>query len=296
MARLRDIFPLKQGKVRDIYDLGNELLIIASDRISAFDHILRDKIPDKGKILNQISAYWFNRTAPIIPNHVISTDVKDFPKDIQGVSDDIEKRSMLVKKAEKFPIECIVRGYITGSGWKDYKNSGKVCGIELPEGLVESEKLPEPLFTPSTKPEEGHDENISYDEMKLLVDPLLTEKIKEVSLQLYNFAHDILEKKNIILADTKFEFGLNDNKIILIDEIFTPDSSRFWDKEEYEPGKSQKSYDKQFVRDYLLSKGIQNKKIISSNDDILHLPKIIIEKTREKYIQVYTKIMGKSSL
>jgi len=296
MARLRDIFPLKQGKVRDIYDLGNELLIIASDRISAFDHILRDKIPDKGRILNQISAYWFNRTAPIIPNHVISTDVKDFPKDIQGVSDDIEKRSMLVKKAEKLPIECIVRGYITGSGWKDYKNSGKVCGIELPEGLVESEKLPEPLFTPSTKPEEGHDENISYDEMKLLVDPLLTEKIKEVSLQLYNFAHDILEKKNIILADTKFEFGLNDNKIILIDEIFTPDSSRFWDKEEYEPGKSQKSYDKQFVRDYLLSKGIQNKKIISSNDDILHLPKIIIEKTREKYIQVYTKITGKSSL
>jgi len=296
MAQLRDLFPLKQGKVRDIYDLGNELLIIASDRISAFDHILRDEIPDKGKILNQISAYWFDHTASIIPNHIISTNVKDFPKDIQDVSDDIEKRSMLVKKAEKFPIECIVRGYIAGSGWKDYKNSGKICGIELAEGLIESEKLPEPLFTPSTKAEEGHDENISYEEMKLLVDPLLSKKIKEISLQLYTFAHDILENKNIILADTKFEFGLYDNKIILIDEIFTPDSSRFWDKDEYEPGRSQKSYDKQFVRDYLLSKGIQHKKNITSDDDILHLPKDIIEKTREKYMQAFTKITGKSSL
>lgn len=296
MAQLRDLFPLKQGKVRDIYDLGNELLIIASDRISAFDHILRDEIPDKGKILNQISAYWFDHTASIIPNHIISTNVKDFPKDIQDASDDIEKRSMLVKKAEKFPIECIVRGYIAGSGWKDYKNSGKICGIELAEGLIESEKLPEPLFTPSTKAEEGHDENISYEEMKLLVDPLLSKKIKEISLQLYTFAHDILENKNIILADTKFEFGLYDNKIVLIDEIFTPDSSRFWDKDEYEPGRSQKSYDKQFVRDYLLSKGIQHKKNITSDDDILHLPKDIIEKTREKYMQAFTKITGKSSL
>ncbi len=296
MAQLRDLFPLKQGKVRDIYDLGNKLLIIASDRISAFDYILRDEIPDKGKILNQISAYWFDHTASITPNHVISTDVKDFPEDIQDAFDDLDKRSMLVKKAEKFPIECIVRGYITGIGWKDYKKSGRVCGIELPEGLVESEKLPEPLFTPSTKAEEGHDENISYEEMKRVVDPLLAEKIKEISLQLYAFAHDILEKKNIILADTKFEFGLYNNEIILIDEIFTPDSSRFWDKDEYEPGRSQKSYDKQFVRDYLLSKGIQHKKDISADDDILHLPKDIIEKTREKYMQAYTKITGKSSL
>ncbi len=296
MAQLRDLYPLKQGKVRDIYDLGNELLIIASDRISAFDHILRDEIPDKGKILNQISAYWFDHTASIIPNHIISTSVKDFPKDIQDASDDIEKRSMLVKKADKFPIECIVRGYIAGSGWKDYKNSGKVCGIELPDALKESEKLPDPLFTPSTKAEEGHDENISYDEMKRLIDPRLAEKIKEVSLILYSFAHDVLDKKNIILADTKFEFGLYDDEIILIDEIFTPDSSRFWDKDEYEPGRFQKNYDKQFVRDYLLSKGIQNKKIISSDDDILHLPKDIIEKTREKYMQAYTKITGKFSL
>jgi len=296
MAQLRDLFPLKQGKVRDIYDLGNELLIIASDRISAFDYILRDEIPDKGKILNQISAYWFDHTASIIPNHIISTEVKDFPKDIQDAFDDLDKRSMLVKKAEKFPIECIVRGYITGSGWKDYKKSGKVCGIKLPDDLKESEKLPEPLFTPSTKAEEGHDENISYEEIKRVVDPLLAEKIKEISLHLYTFAHDILEKKNIILADTKLEFGFYNNEIILIDEIFTPDSSRFWDKDEYEPGRSQKSYDKQFVRDYLLSKGIQHKKDISADDDILHLPKDIIEKTREKYMQAYTKITGKSSL
>ena len=296
MTWLRDLFPLKQGKARDIYDLGNELLIIASDRISAFDHILRDEIPDKGKILNQISAYWFDHTASIIPNHIISTEVKNFPENIQDVSDDIEKRSMLVKKAEKFPIECIVRGYIAGSGWKDYKNSGKVCGIELAEGLIESEKLPEPIFTPSTKAEEGHDENISYEEMKHIIGTDLAEKIKEVSLILYSFAHDVLDKKNIILADTKFEFGLYDDKIILIDEIFTPDSSRFWDKDEYEPGRSQKSYDKQFVRDYLLSKGIQHKKDISPDDDTLHLPKDIIEKTREKYMQAYTKITGKSSL
>ncbi len=296
MAQLRDIFPLKQGKVRDIYDLGNELLIIASDRISAFDHILPDEIPDKGKILNQISAYWFDHTASIIPNHIISTNVKDFPEELWNTSDDIEKRSMLVKKAEKFPIECIVRGYIAGSGWKDYKKSGNICGIDLTEGLIESEKLPEPLFTPSTKAEEGHDENISYEEMKHIIGNDLAEKIKEISLQLYTFAHDVLDKKNIILADTKFEFGLYDNEIILIDEIFTPDSSRFWDKDEFEPGRSQKSYDKQFVRDYLLSKGIQHKKDISFGDDILHLPKDIIEKTREKYMQAYTKITGKFSL
>ena len=296
MVRLRDRYSLKQGKVRDIFDLGNELLIIATDRISAFDYILPDKIPDKGKILTQISSYWFEQTASIIPNHIISTDVKDFPKDIRDVSDDIEKRSMLVKKAEKFPIECIVRGYLAGSGWNDYQKTGKVCGIKLPEGLIESERLPEPLFTPSTKAEMEHDENISFEEMKQQIDPLLAEKIREISLQLYSFAHDALMEKNIILADTKFEFGLYNNEIILIDEIFTPDSSRFWDKDEYEPGKSQKSFDKQFVRDYLLSKGIQNKVNIAADDEILHLPENIIEKTREKYMQAYTSITGKTSL
>jgi len=203
---------------------------------------------------------------------------------------------MLVKKAEKFPVECIVRGYITGSGWNDYKETGKVCGIKLPEGLIESEKLPKPLFTPSTKAEKGHDENISFEEMTHLVDPLLAEKIREISLQLYSFAHDALMEKNIILADTKFEFGLYHNEIILIDEIFTPDSSRFWDNEEYEPGKSQKSFDKQFVRDYLISKGIKHKEQIVADDKILHLPENIIEKTREKYMQAYTRITGKASL
>ena len=296
MVLLRDRFPLKRGKVRDIYDLGNEFLIIATDRISAFDYILPDKIPDKGKMLNQISAYWFDQTASIMPNHIISTHVQDFPQDIRDVSDDIEKRSMLVKKAAKFPIECIVRGYITGSGWNDYKKTGKVCGLKLPEGLIESEKLPEPLFTPSTKAEKGHDENISFEEMKQQIDPLLAEKIRKISLQLYSFAHDALMEKNIILADTKFEFGLHNNKIILIDEIFTPDSSRFWDKEEYEPGKSQKSFDKQFVRDYLISKGIKGKEHIAADDEILHLPENIIEKTREKYMQAYTRITGKTSL
>jgi phosphoribosylaminoimidazole-succinocarboxamide synthase len=296
MVRLRDRFPLKRGKVRDIYDLGNELLIIATDRISAFDYILPDTIPDKGKILTQIASYWFEQTASIIPNHIISTHVKDFPKDIRDVSNDIEKRSMLVKKAEKFPVECIVRGYITGSGWNDYKKTGKVCGLKLPEGLVESEKLPKPLFTPSTKAEEGHDENISFEEMKQKIDPLLAEKIREISLQLYTFAHDVLLSKNIILADTKFEFGLYNDEIILIDEIFTPDSSRFWDRNEYEPGKSQKSFDKQFVRDYLLSRGIKDKEQIAADDEILHLPENITEKTREKYMQAYTRITGKTSL
>lgn len=296
MVRLRDRFPLKKGKVRDIYDLGNELLIIATDRISAFDYILPDKIPEKGKILTQISSYWFEQTASIIPNHIISTHVQDFPKIIRDVSDDIEKRSMLVKKAEKLPIECIVRGYISGSGWNDYKKTGKVCELTLPAGLVESEKLPQPLFTPSTKAEEGHDENISFEEMKQQIDQLLADKIRELSLHLYTFAHDVLLSKNIILADTKFEFGLYNNEIILIDEIFTPDSSRFWDKDEYEPGKSQKSFDKQFVRDYLISKGIQHKEQIAADDKILHLPENIIEKTREKYMQAYTKITGKTSL
>lgn len=296
MTRLRNLLPLRQGKVRDIYDLGNELLIVASDRISAFDYILRDQIPDKGKILNQISAFWFDKTKSLIPNHVISTEMKNFPEEIQNVSDDLEKRSMLVKKAEKFPIECIVRGYITGSGWKDYLKTGTVCSIVLPQGLQESEKLPEPLFTPSTKAEEGHDENISFDEMKKIVDPLLAEKIKRVSLELYSFAHDLLIGKDIILADTKFEFGMYDNEIILIDEIFTPDSSRFWDKNEYEPGTSQKSFDKQFVRDYLLSRGIHTKKNISGDDEILHLPEEIIQRTREKYLQAFTKITGRHTL
>jgi len=293
---LRNKFPLKQGKVRDIYNLGSTLLIIATDRISAFDHILKSTIPDKGKILNQISKFWFDKTSDIIENHLITTDVSEYPDDLQQVDDDIEKRSMLVKKADRFPVECIVRGYITGSGWKDYKKTGAVCGIELPKNLKESEKLPKPLFTPSTKPDEGHDENISFDKMKLITDPDIAEKIKKISLSLYEFAHDFLLERGIILADTKFEFGMYDGQIILIDEIFTPDSSRFWNKNEYEVGRSQKSYDKQFVRDYLSSKNIQQRETISSDEDILVLPEAIIEKTREKYLQAYQKVTGKTML
>jgi len=296
MAQLKDLLPLRQGKVRDIYDFDDELIIVSSDRISAFDYVLPNTIPDKGKILNQIAAYWFDKTESLVPNHVISTQVKDFPEILRNVTDDLQKRSMLVKKAEKFPIECIVRGYITGSGWKDYLKTGAVCGIVLPRGLQESEKLPEPLFTPSTKAEQGHDENISFEEMKQIVNPELAEKIKQISLDLYAFAHDNLIAKDIILADTKFEFGLYNNKIILIDEIFTPDSSRFWDKNEYQPGTSQKSFDKQFVRDYLLSRGIQHKKNITSDDEILHLPDEIIQKTRKKYMQAFTKITGRTVL
>jgi len=296
MMLLRNKFPLKQGKVRDIYDLGSTLLIIATDRISAFDHILKSTIPDKGKILNQISKFWFDKTSDIIENHLISTDVSEYPDDLQQVDDDIEKRSMLVKKADRFPVECIVRGYITGSGWKDYKKTGAVCGIELPKNLKESEKLPKPLFTPSTKPDEGHDENISFEQMKLITDPDIAEKIKEISLSLYEFAHDFLLERGIILADTKFEFGMYDGQIILIDEIFTPDSSRFWNKNEYEEGRSQKSYDKQFVRDYLSSKNIQQRETISFDVDILVLPEAIIEKTREKYLQAYQKVTGKTML
>lgn len=296
MTKLRELFPLKQGKVRDMYDLGNELLILATDRISAFDYVLESTIPDKGKILNQIAAFWFDKTGNIIQNHLISTELTDYPQAIRNTIDDIEKRSMLVKKADKFPIECIVRGYITGSGWKDYKKTGKVCGIELPVGLKESEKLAHPLFTPSTKVDEGHDENISFDEMKDIIGEDSAANLKTISLELYNFAHNYLYEKDILLADTKFEFGLYNGEIILIDEIFTPDSSRFWNRNEYKVGRSQKSYDKQFVRDYLLSQGIQNKNNIIAGDDILRLPEEIIQKTYEKYMQAYRKITGKQSL
>ncbi len=296
MTKLRDLFPLKQGKVRDIYDLGDKLLIIATDRISAFDYILQSIIPGKGILLNQISKFWFDKTRHIIQNHIISTNINDYPDIIRNVDDDIENRSMLVIKAEKFPIECIVRGYITGSGWKDYKKTGKVCGIELPNGLRESEKLQQPLFTPSTKAEEGHDENISLGEMKKIIDPDLAEKIKTISIALYNFAHDLLLDKDIILADTKFEFGIYQDEIILIDEIFTPDSSRLWNRADYMVGRSQKSYDKQFVRDYLLSQHILEKKYIQQDDEILILPDEIIEKTRDKYMQAYKKITGRTDL
>ena len=307
ISELQKLFPIRKGKVRDIYDLGEKLLIVASDRISAFDYILPNFIPDKGKILTQISKFWFEKTKTIIENHFITDNVPEFPHIFHPYEDKLFLRSMLVTKAEKIPFECIVRGYIAGSGWKDYKKSGKICQINLPSNLQESEKLPEPIFTPSTKAEVGHDENIGFAKMQQSTRPIksgvnsgtgkeLANKIKEVSIKIYNFAHDFLLKKGIILADTKFEFGLLNGNLILIDELLTPDSSRFWDASSYQKGSVPKSYDKQFVRDYLLRSGIERIRKIEKDSEILQLPKNIIEKTRERYLQAFQKITGKSSL
>ncbi|RJR13988.1 phosphoribosylaminoimidazolesuccinocarboxamide synthase [Candidatus Parcubacteria bacterium] len=248
-----DIKLLRRGKVRDVYELEDYLLIVATDRVSAFDVVLPNGIPDKGKILTQISIYWFNQMKDIIDNHIVATDVKDYPQVIHKYRDMLEGRSMLVKKAKPMPVECIVRGYLSGSGWKEYREKGTVCGIKLPEGLVESSRLDEPIFTPSTKAEEGHDINISFDEMKKIVGNELGEKLKDASLKVYKKGREMAEKKGIIIADTKMEFGIYENKLILIDELLTPDSSRFWSIKDYQPGKGQDSFDKQIVRDYLLT-------------------------------------------
>ncbi len=249
------IKPLRSGKVRDIFDLGDSLLLVASDRVSAFDVVLPNGIPGKGRLLTQISVFWFKIMKEIIPNHLISADVKDFPAVCQPARDILEGRSMLVKKAKPMPVECIVRGYLSGSGWKEYKKSGTVCGIKLPEGLIESAKLPEPIFTPSTKAEEGHDINITFEETKRIIGNEMAERLKGLSLEIYKKAQALAEKKGIIVADSKFEFGTlyDDGRLILIDEVLTPDSSRFWDAKTYEPGRSQDSYDKQIIRDYLLT-------------------------------------------
>ncbi|MCK4339250.1 MAG: phosphoribosylaminoimidazolesuccinocarboxamide synthase [Candidatus Cloacimonetes bacterium] len=296
MSELQKLFPLTQGKVRDIYDLGDKLLIVASDRISAFDYILPCKIPDKGKILTQISKFWFTKTKNIIENHFITDNVSEFPKIFHSFKKELNLRSMLVKKAEKIPFECIIRGYVAGSGWKDYNKTGKICGIDLPANLQESEKFSEPIFTPSTKAEKGHDENIGFSKLKDTIGHEFANKIKQASLKIYNYGHNLLIEKGIILADTKFEFGLLDGKLLLIDEILTPDSSRFWDAFTYKKGVSQKNYDKQFVRDYLLSKGIEKVNNIGQNSEILQLPEDIIAKTRKKYLQAFQIITGKYSI
>ncbi|MFZ5997363.1 MAG: phosphoribosylaminoimidazolesuccinocarboxamide synthase [Nitrospirota bacterium] len=244
---------VRRGKVRDVYEVDNYLLIVVTDRVSAFDVVLPNGIPDKGTMLTRISLYWFDQMKDIIENHIVATEVKDYPSVLQKHKSVLEGRSMLVKKATPMPVECIVRGYLSGSGWKEYKERGTVCGIKLPGGLVESSRLDEPIFTPSTKAEEGHDVNISFDEMKKLVDPALAEQLKEVSLKVYKRGREIAEKKGIIIADTKMEFGLYENRLILIDELLTPDSSRFWSIKDYQPGKGQDSFDKQIVRDYLLT-------------------------------------------
>ncbi|HTC20472.1 MAG TPA: phosphoribosylaminoimidazolesuccinocarboxamide synthase [bacterium] len=279
----------KRGKVRDIYDLGDKLLIVVTDRISAFDVIMPNGIPDKGVVLNQISHYWFKQVEGIIPNHVISTELSSLPEPFHKAKDQLANRSMIVKKAKPLPAECIVRGYLTGSGLKEYQKTGKVCGIELPKGMVESSRIAQPIFTPSTKAEEGHDINISFEEMKkILKDDVLAQKVKDVSLAIYEKGRDLADAKGIIIADTKFEFGLLDGKLILIDEVMTPDSSRFWPKAEYKEGASQKSFDKQFVRDYL-----ETLKGWDKTPPGPVLPEEIVVKTREKYVEAFERVTGK---
>jgi len=278
----------KKGKVRDVYDVDDSLLLVVTDRISAFDYVLPEPIPYKGVCLTQISKFWFDFFKDMVPSHVVSADIAEFPKELQAHEEVLAGRSMLVKKADVFPIECIVRGYISGSAWKSYQKDGTVCGIKLPNGLRESDKFDEPLFTPSTKAESGHDINISFEKMKEIIGNEPAEKIKELSLKIYKEGAAYALKKGIIIADTKFEFGKIGDQIILVDELLTPDSSRFWPADLYEPGKSQPSFDKQFVRDYLTSTGWDK------NSDPPHLPEEVIDETQKKYQDAYEKLTGKT--
>ncbi|MCX5716269.1 MAG: phosphoribosylaminoimidazolesuccinocarboxamide synthase [Candidatus Omnitrophica bacterium] len=283
---LKDLKFFKRGKVRDIYDLGDKLLIISTDRISCFDVVLPNGIPNKGKVLTSLSKFWFSLIKDIIPNHLISTDVKDFPKEAQKYKDILEGRSMLVKKSNPLPVECVVRGYLSGSGWKEYKESSSICGVKLPAGLKESDKLPEPIFTPATKEDRGHDINVNQKHIEGVVGKKTTDRLAELSIAIYKKAADYADKKGIIIADTKFEFGMSGNDIILIDEVLTPDSSRFWPKDQYLPGRAQPSFDKQFVRDYLETLD-WNKKPPAPQ-----LPDDIIVKTSQKYLQALKSITG----
>ncbi|HIJ80912.1 MAG TPA: phosphoribosylaminoimidazolesuccinocarboxamide synthase [Desulfuromonadales bacterium] len=278
---------IARGKVRDIYDLGESLLMVTSDRISAFDVIMDEPIPDKGFVLTQISAFWFRQMEDIVKNHIISIDVADYPAECQPYAGVLKGRSMLVKKAQPLPVECIVRGYLSGSGWKDYKASGAISGIRLPAGLQESDRLPEPIFTPSTKADLGdHDETISFDKMVELCGRDLAEKARDYTLKIYSRARDLADQKGIIIADTKFEFGVYDNELIIIDECMTPDSSRFWPKDLYSPGGQQPSFDKQFLRDYLET--LDWGKCAPPPA----LPQEILDKTGEKYKEALFRIAG----
>ncbi len=277
-----------RGKVRDIYDLGDRLLIVATDRMSAFDVVMPNPIPDKGRILTQLSKFWFDLTKEIVPNHVISTEVKDYPKACEPYQEMLKGRSMLVMKTEVLPVECVIRGYLSGSGWEEYRKTGEVCGIRLPKGLLESSKLEEPIFTPATKAEMGlHDENINFERVEKIVGKDLADRLKILSLAIYKKARDVAEKKGIIIADTKMEFGVKDKNLILIDELLTPDSSRFWPKDGYQPGGPQKSFDKQFLRAYLLSARCDK------SPPAPQLPEEIVQKTREKYLEAYERLVGK---
>jgi phosphoribosylaminoimidazole-succinocarboxamide synthase len=278
---------LKSGKVREVFDLGDKLLFVASDRISAFDVIMPNGIPRKGEVLTQISYFWFAQTESFQPNHLLSRANDPLPENLKPFADKIARRSMIVKKCQPLAIECVVRGYLAGSGWKEYQKSQTVCGIKLPAGLKESSELPEPIFTPATKAETGHDENISFDEARKIVGGEIAEQARAASLKIYNFARDYARKRGIIIADTKFEFGLFDGKLILIDEVLTPDSSRFWPADKYAPGKGQPSFDKQFVRDYLETLD-WNKTPPGPK-----LPDDVVAKTSATYLEAYERLTGK---
>ncbi len=287
-TNLPDIPLLGRGKVRDIYDMGEHLLIVASDRLSAFDVIMPDPIPDKGRVLTQISIYWFEKMQDITPNHLVAWEVGDFPAQLKQYADQLEGRSMLVKKCQPLAIEAIVRGYIAGSGWKDYQQTGQVCGYQLPKGMKESDRLEEPLFTPSTKAELGeHDENISLERAREIVGAELADQVAQRALAIYQRARELASKAGILIADTKFEFGVKDGQLLLIDEVLTPDSSRFWPADDYQPGRGQKSFDKQYARDYLESIGF-NKKPPAPK-----LPAEVIEGTRQRYLEALKRLTGK---
>jgi len=277
---------MSRGKVRDIYDLGEHLLIVVTDRISAFDHVLPNGIPDKGRVLNLLSAFWMERTRNLVQNHLVSVRVEDLPESLRAHREILEGRFTLARKARMLPVECIVRGYLVGSGWNDYRRTGSVCGIPLPEGLLESARLPEPIFTPSTKAETGHDENIPFEEVVRRIGPDLAEEVRRTSIDLYRHAEEYGRSRGILIADTKFEFGIVDGRLTLCDEVLTPDSSRFWPADGYQPGRSQPSFDKQYVRDYLLS--------IHWNKEppIPVLPDEVVQQTANRYREAYRRLVG----
>ena len=277
---------VRSGKVREMFDLGDRLLMVASDRISAYDVVMPNGIPRKGEVLTLFSHFWFDRAADLVPNHLLSKADEPLPEAVQSHADQIGRRAMVVKKAQPLAIECVVRGYLAGSGWKEYQKQGTVCGISLPDGLENSSQLPEPIFTPATKAEEGHDENISFDEAVNIVGKNVAEQARELSIKLYMRGRDHAAEKGIIIADTKFEFGIFEGELILIDEVLTPDSSRFWPADLYAPGKNQPSFDKQFVRDYLET--LDWDKTPPGPE----LPADIVQKTSEKYIEAYTRVTG----
>jgi len=281
---------VSRGKVRDIYEIDGKLLIVSTDRISAFDYVLPDGIPDKGKVLNQLSLFWFSRTREIVPNHVVTGQVDDFPPALRAHREVLAGRSVLAKKAQMFPAECVVRGYLAGSGWKEYQKTRSVSGVPLPAGLLESSRLPEPIFTPSTKATTGHDENISFKSLEGLVGKEAAGKLRDLSLAVYLAASRHAESAGIIVADTKFEFGVLDGSIILADEVLTPDSSRFWPAADYAPGRGQDSYDKQFVRDYLERIGWNKQPPVPT------LPEDVVTGTRDKYLEIFSRLTGKRSL